>query len=191
MLTKEMEILVTENMGLAGYMAKRFLNTGIDYDELCSISYLGLTKAAGSFNAEKGEFTTYAIRVIQNEILMYLRRNKKHRQCVSYDAMMRSDNEDTNAFFSIFGCEDPELERVENIGLYDFLMEDLSEREKLVVDQVIIGRILQSDVGRRLSVSQSYISRVVKRAVNKMRQKMAPTCRNRTRSTKDNQSSAL
>lgn len=191
MLTKEMELLVTENMGLAGYMAKRFLNTGIDYDELCSISYLGLTKAAGSFNAEKGEFTTYAIRVIQNEILMYLRRNKKHRQCVSYDAMMRSDNEDTNAFFSIFGCEDPELERVENIGLYDFLMEDLSEREKLVVDQVIIGRILQSDVGRRLSVSQSYISRVVKRAVNKMRQKMAPACRNRTRSTKDNQSSAL
>lgn len=187
MLTKEMELLVTENMGLAGYMAKRFLNTGIDYDELRSISYLGLTKAAGSFNAEKGKFTTYAIRVIQNEILMYLRRNKKHRQCVSYDAMMRSDNEDTNAFFSIFGCEDPELERVENIGLYDFLMEDLSEREKQVVDLIIIGETLQTDAGNRLGVSQSYVSRIERRAIQKMKQKMTPQLCKAARSDRNNQ----
>lgn len=172
MLTKEMEILVTENMGLAGYMAKRFLNTGIDYDELCSISYLGLTKAAGSFNAEKGEFTTYAIRVIQNEILMYLRRNKKHRQCVSYDAMMRSGDEDTDTFLSIFGCEDPELERVENIGLYDFLVEDLSELEKQVVDLIIIQGKSQTDLVPQLRMSQPYISRVKRRAVRKMKMKL-------------------
>lgn len=187
MLTKEMELLVTENMGLAGYMAKRFLNTGIDYDELCSIAYLGLTKAAGSFNAEKGKFTTYAIRVMQNEILMYLRRNKKHWQCVSYDAMMCSDNEDTNAFLCIFGREDPELERVENIGLYDFMMEDLSEREKQVVDLVIIQGISQTDLAPQLGMSQSYVSRIERRAIQKMKQKMTPQLCKAARPDRNNQ----
>lgn len=169
---KKMESLVTENMGLAGYTAKRFLNTGIEYEELYSLAYLGLTKAAKSFKAEKGRFTTYALRVMQNEILMYRRQNKKHRQCVSYDAMMCSDNEDTNAFLCIFGQEDPELARVENIGLYDFLTEDLSEQEKQVVDLAIIGGTLQTDVGHRLGVSQSYISRIERRAIEKIKQKM-------------------
>lgn len=187
MLTKEMELLVTENMGLAGYMAKRFLNTGIDYDELCSIAYLGLTKAAGSFNAEKGKFATYAIRVVHNEILAYLRNNKKHRQCMSYDALICSGDEDTDTFLSIFGCEDPELERVENIGLYDFLLEDLSEREKQVVDLVIIGETLQTDVGRRLGVSQSYVSRIERRAIQKMKQKMTPQLCKAARSDRNNQ----
>lgn len=187
MLTKEMELLVTENMSLAGYAVKQFLSAGIDYEELCSLAYLGLTKAAGSFNAEKGKFATYAMRVMQNEILMYLRRNKKHRQCVSYDAMMCSDNEDTNAFLCIFGREDPELERVENIGLYDFLMEDLSEREKQVVDLVIIGETLQTDVGRRLGVSQSYVSRIERRAIQKMKQKMTPQLCKAARPDRNNQ----
>lgn len=187
MLTKEMELLVTENMSLAGYAVKQFLSTGIDYEELCSLAYLGLTKAAGSFNAEKGKFATYAMRVMRNEILMYLRNNKKHRQCVSYDAMMCSDNEDTNAFLCIFGREDPELERVENIGLYDFLMEDLSEREKQVVDLVIIGETLQTDVGRRLGVSQSYVSRIERRAIQKMKQKMTPQLCKAARSDRNNQ----
>lgn len=191
MLTKEMEVLVTENMGLAGYMAKRFLNTGIEYRELYSLAYLGLVKAANSFNARKSKFATYAARVMRNEILMFLRQNRRHSLCVSYDALMSQDDNKDNAFLYLFGYEDPELERIENIGMYDFLTEDLSEREKLVVDQVIIGGIFQSDVGRQLGVSQSYISRVERRAVNKMRQKMAPACRNRTRSAKDNQSSAL
>ena len=172
MLTKEMELLVTENMSLAGYAVKQFLRTGIDYEELCSLAYLGLTKAGMSFNAEKAKFATYAMRVMRNEILAYLRNNKKHRQCVSYDALMCSGDEDTDTFLSIFGCEDPELERVENIGLYDFLMEDLSEREKQVVDLIIIQGKSQTDLAPQLRMSQSYISRVMRRAVRKMKMKL-------------------
>lgn len=164
MRTNEMDTLVTDNTGLAGYVAKRFLSTGIDYDELCSAAYLGLVKAARSFKAEKGTFATYAVRVMQNEILMFLRQNRKHSQCVSYDTLMSQEDDENNTFLCLFGREDPELERAENIGLYDFLTEDLSDREKLVVDQVIIGGILQSDVGRRLSVSQSYVSRIEKKS---------------------------
>ena len=187
MLTKEMELLVTENMGLAGYAVKQFLSTGIDYEELCSLAYLGLTKAAGSFNAEKGKFATYAMRVMRNEILMYLRRNKKHRQCVSYDALMRSGDEDTDTFLSIFECEDPELERVENIGLYDFLVEELSELEKQVVDLIIIQGKSQTDLVPQLRMSQPYISRVKRRAIQKMKQKMTPQLCKAARPDRNNQ----
>ncbi|WP_320984344.1 sigma factor-like helix-turn-helix DNA-binding protein [Eisenbergiella porci] len=79
------------------------------------------------------------------------------------------------------------MERVENIGLYDFLLEDLSEREKQVVDLVIIGETLQTDVGRRLGVSQSYVSRIERRAIQKMKQKMTPQLCKAARSDRNNQ----
>lgn len=188
MLTKEMELLVTENMGLAGSMAKQFIHTGIDYDDLRSAAYLGLIKAAERFDESKGfKFSSLAGKIMQNEILQLIRKQKKHRQCVSYDALMSRDGKEEITFLQLFGYEDPELERVENIGLYDFMMEDLSEREKQVVDLVIIQGISQTDLAPQLGMSQSYVSRVRKRAVQKMKQKMTPQLCKAARPDRNNQ----
>lgn len=167
MLTKEMELLVIDNMALAGHIAKKFLSTGLDYDELRSLAYLGLVKAANAFDVGKScKFTSFAGTCMNNEILMFLRQNKKHLPCVSYDALME-DGE--TAFIEVLGDEDPVLNRIDNIGWYDALTWNLSDREKQVVDLVIIRKKRQEDVSREVGVSQSYISRIKKDATRKMK----------------------
>lgn len=167
MLTKEMESLVTENMGLAGRVVKEFLSTGIDSDDLRSLAYMGLVKAAESFDAGKGyKFSSFSNRCMRNEILMFLRQNKKHLSCISYDAVME-DGE--TPYLELFGEEDPALGRVENTGWYDALTWNLSDREKKVVDLVIIHKKSQTAICKDMGISQSYISRIRKTATQKMK----------------------
>lgn len=167
MLTKEMESLVTENMALAGYIAKKFLSTGIEYDDLRSLAYLGLVKAANAFDVGKGyKFTSFAGTCMNNEILMYLRQNRKHLPCVSYDAITE---EGETPYLDFLGKEDPELKQIDNIGWYDTLTRNLSDREKKVVDLVIMHKKSQTAICKEMGISQSYISRIRKDAVRKMK----------------------
>lgn len=167
MLTKEMELMVTENMALAGHIAKKFLSTGIDSDDLRSLAYKGLVKAAESFDAGKGyKFSSFSNRCMRNEILMFLRQNKKHMPCVSYDAITE---EGEAPYLEFFGEEDPELKQIDNIGWYDALTRNLSDREKKVVDLVIIHKKSQTAICKDMGISQSYISRIRKTATQKMK----------------------
>lgn len=167
MLTKEMESLVTENMGLAGRVVKEFLSTGIDSDDLRSLAYMGLVKAAESFDAGKGyKFSSFSNRCMRNEILMFLRQNKKHLSCISYDAVME-DGE--TPYLELFGEEDPALGRVENTGWCDTLTRKLSDKERQVVYLVVVRGKSQTEVCKGMGVSQSYVSRIQKSALQKMK----------------------
>lgn len=167
MLTKEMELLVTENMGLAWRVVKEFISTGIEYDDLRSLAYLGLVKAAKSFDPEKGyKFSSFANRCMRNEILLYLRQRRKQVPCISYDAIME---EGETPYLDFLGKEDPELKQIDNIGWYDALTRNLSDREKKVVDLVIMHKKSQTAICKEMGISQSYISRIRKTVTQKMK----------------------
>ena len=103
---------------------------------------------------------------MRNEILMYLRQNKKHLPCVSYDAVTE---EGETPYLEFLGEEDPGLKQIDNIGWYDALTWNLSDREKKVVDLVIIHKKSQTAICKEMGISQSYISRIKKDATHKMK----------------------
>jgi RNA polymerase sporulation-specific sigma factor len=166
------------------YLAKKFENTGICVEDLISIGTIGLIKGINTFNpGKKIKLATYASRCIENEILMYLRRNNKVKLEVSFDEPLNVDWDGNELLLSdILGTEEDiiyrDIENEAEIGLLKKAMENLSPREREIIClRYGIGQkdgqeLTQKEVADRLGISQSYISRLEKKIMARLKKEI-------------------
>jgi len=174
--------LIEHNLRLVVYIARRFENTGINIEDLISIGTIGLIKAVGTYRADKNiKLATYASRCIENEILMYLRKNANRKGEVSFDEPLNTDWDGNELLLSdVLGTEEdtvmrPIEEDVER-NLLAAAINALSPREK----QIITMRFglgggreqTQKEVADQLGISQSYISRLEKRIISRLKKEI-------------------
>jgi RNA polymerase sporulation-specific sigma factor len=175
-------VLIERNLRLVVYIARKFENSGVGIEDLVSIGTIGLIKAVNTFNPEKKiKLATYASRCIENEILMYLRRNNKTRAEVSFDEPLNTDWDGNELLLSdVLGTENDStykyVEEEIDKTLLDSAMENLSDREKVIVE-LRFGlkdgtEKTQKEVADLLGISQSYISRLEKRIIKKLKKEM-------------------
>ena len=176
--------LIEHNLRLVVYIAKKFDNTGVGVEDLISIGTIGLIKAINTFNpSKKIKLATYASRCIENEILMYLRRNSKTKMEVSIDEPLNVDWDGNELLLSdILGTEEDTIYRdLENEAERRLLvraLNKLSGREKLIVrmrfglDNPEGREKTQKEVADILGISQSYISRLEKKIMQRLRREM-------------------
>ncbi len=176
------EILIERNLRLVAHIAKKYQNVEEDMEDLISIGTIGLIKAVDTFDAGKGKLATYACRCIDNELLMMLRARKKIAREVSLYEPIGTDKEG-NEINLLDVIEGQQLDVVDRISLYEnmkkmfyLLDECLSDREKEILFLrygITTGvEATQSDIGKRLGISRSYVSRIEKKALQKLRAKM-------------------
>ena len=177
------QILVERNLRLVVYIAKKFENTGIDFEDLISIGTIGLMKAVNTFNIDKNiKLATYASRCIENEILMQLRRNTKIKNEVSIDEPLNKDGDGNELLLSdILGTDNDVTSRaIENevdMSLLKVAISKLDSREKYIM-KLRFGiegggkEKTQKEVADMLGISQSYISRLQKKIMNKMKKEI-------------------
>ena len=175
-------LLIEHNLRLVVYIAKRFENTGINLEDLISIGTIGLIKAVNTFNSGKNiKLATYASRCIENEILMYLRKVSSQRSELSFDEPLNTDWDGNELLLSdILGTDEDEVSRpIEDDVDKKLLMESiatLSDREQ----EIILMRFglptgkeyTQKEVADILGISQSYISRLEKKIISRLRREM-------------------
>ena len=178
------EKLIAHNLRLVVYIAKKFDNTGVGVEDLISIGTIGLIKAINTFNpSKKIKLATYASRCIENEILMYLRRNSKTKMEVSIDEPLNVDWDGNELLLSdILGTEEDTIYRdLEDEAERKILfraLNKLSGREKLIVrmrfglDHPEGKEMTQKEVADQLGISQSYISRLEKKIMHRLRMEM-------------------
>ena len=176
--------LIEHNLRLVVYIAKKFDNTGVGVEDLISIGTIGLIKAINTFNpSRKIKLATYASRCIENEILMYLRRNSKTKMEVSIDEPLNVDGDGNELLLSdILGTEEDTIYRdLENEAERRLLvraLNKLSSREKLIVrmrfglDNPEGREKTQKEVADLLGISQSYISRLEKKIMQRLKREM-------------------
>ena len=175
-------LLIEHNLRLVVYLAKRFENTGVNIEDLISIGTIGLIKAVNTFNAHKKiKLATYASRCIENEILMYLRKISAQRTEVSFDEPLNTDWDGNELLLSdILGTAEDEVGRpLEDDAERRMLMEavdslDGREREIIMLRFGLAdGReYTQKEAAELLGISQSYISRLEKRIIERLRREM-------------------
>lgn len=175
--------LIQRNLRLVVYIAKKFDNTGVENDDLISIGTIGLIKAINSFKCDKNiKLATYASRCIENEILMYLRRTARLKSEVSFDEPLNTDFEGNELLLSdILGTSaDSVYGEIESSAEKEQLKEalkKLSERErKIMFLRFGLGggeEMTQKDVADLLGISQSYISRLEKKIILRLKKEIA------------------
>ena len=177
-------ILIEHNLRLVVYIAKKFDNAGVGVEDLISIGTIGLIKSINTFNPEKNiKLATYASRCIENEILMYLRRNNKTKLEVSIDEPLNVDWDGNELLLSdILGTdEDVIYKDIENEVERKLLLkaiDKLSDREKTII-QLRFGlgkgsgkEMTQKEVAEMLGISQSYISRLEKKIMKRLKKEL-------------------
>ena len=174
--------LVEHNLRLVVYIARKFDNTGADSDDLVSVGTIGLIKAVNSFKPDKNiKLATYASRCIENEILMYLRRLVRVRNEVSFDEPLNTDWEGNELLLSdILGTDSDAVYKDIETGVEKELLrgalEKLPERDRLIMDlRFGLGgkeEMTQKDVADLLGISQSYISRLEKKIMQRLKREM-------------------
>lgn len=182
---KVKSVLIERNLRLVVYIARKFENTGVNVEDLISIGTIGLIKAINTFNPEKKiKLATYASRCIENEILMYLRRNNKTKMEVSIDEPLNVDWDGNELLLSdILGTdEDVVYKNIEDeaeIKMLNKAIDKLSKREKMIVElRYGLNRedgleMTQKEVADLLGISQSYISRLEKKIIKRLRKEFA------------------
>lgn len=177
------EKLIEHNLRLVVYIAKRFQNTGIDMDDLISVGTIGLIKAVSSFSLKKNvKIATFASRCIENEILMFLRRTSKIKSEVSFDEPLNFDNEGNELLLSDVMGTDSDLvykkieSGVENELLKTALLK-LNDREREIMElrYGLSGEEekTQREVADMLGISQSYISRLEKKIISRLKKEFS------------------
>lgn len=178
-------ILIEHNLRLVVYIAKKFDNTGVGVEDLISIGTIGLIKSINTFKPERNiKLATYASRCIENEILMYLRRNSRTRQEVSLDEPLNVDWDGNELLLSdILGTDEDVIYRdIENEAERKVLLgavSKLSDREKMIVNlRFGLGtregqEMTQKEVASLLGISQSYISRLEKKIMRQLKKEMS------------------
>lgn len=176
-------VLIERNLRLVVYIAKKFENTGVGIEDLISIGTIGLIKAVNTFDPHKKiKLATYASRCIENEILMYLRRNSKAKVEVSFDEPLNIDWDGNELLLSdILGTDNDLiyrfLEEEVDRELLAFALKKLSKREKKIME-LRFGlnngeEKTQKEVADMLGISQSYISRLEKRIITRLRKEIS------------------
>ena len=174
--------LIERNLRLVVYIAKRFENTGINIEDLISIGTIGLIKAVSTYDREKKiKLATYASRCIENEILMFLRKTANRRTEVSLDEPLNTDWDGNELLLSdVLGTDDDvvmrPLEDDAEVKLLREAVSKLSERDRTII-QMRFGlggrrERTQKEVAEGLGISQSYISRLEKRIILKLRREI-------------------
>ena len=177
-------VLIERNLRLVVYIARKFENTGINVEDLISIGTIGLIKAINTFKVDKKiKLATYASRCIENEILMYLRRNSKTKSEVSIDEPLNVDWEGNELLLSdILGTESDiitkGIEEEVDRELLNHAMEKLSGRERKIVEMRFgilpeTEEKTQKEVADILGISQSYISRLEKKIMRRLKKEMS------------------
>ena len=173
-------ILIEKNLRLVAHIVKKYNNSGRDMDELIAIGIVGLVKAVNTFDADKGNrIVTYAARCIENELLMMLRSERKLTREVSLYDPIGTDKEG-NEISLLDIVENPEMDIADRIALkgsirqlYDNLDRLLSSREKeIICRRYGLGgqpAATQKEISEKLGISRSYVSRIEKRALEKLR----------------------
>ena len=180
---KAREKLIEHNLRLVVYIAKKFENTGIYIEDLISFGTIGLIKAVNTFCPEKNiKLATYASRCIENEILMYIRKNSAHAGDVSIDEPLNSDAEGNQLLLSdILGSDEDsisaEIQRDEEKRMIHRAIAQLTSREQEIITLRfgLFGKreMTQKEVADHLGISQSYISRLEKKIINDLRIELA------------------
>ena len=180
LMNKDLEaknVLIERNLRLVVYIAKKFENSGVNIEDLISIGTIGLMKAVNSFNLDKNiKLATYASRCIENEILMFLRKNNKIKTEVSIDEPINTDSEGNDlSLADILGTDNDSIfkhiEESDNKKVLEVAIRKLNDREKTIM-QLRYGfngydELTQKEVADKLGISQSYISRIEKKVINK------------------------
>lgn len=177
-------VLIEHNLRLVVYIARKFDNTGVGVEDLISIGTIGLIKAINTFNPVKNiKLATYASRCIENEILMYLRRNSKTKMEVSIDEPLNVDWDGNELLLSdILGTDEDviyrDMEMEVEYRLLRRAISKLSDRERMII-QLRFGlgnrdgeEKTQKEVADMLGISQSYISRLEKRIIGRLRKEI-------------------
>lgn len=177
-------VLIEHNLRLVVYIAKKFDNTGVGVEDLISIGTIGLIKAINTFNTDKNiKLATYASRCIENEILMYLRKTSKNKLEVSIDEPLNVDWDGNELLLSdILGTDEDviykDLENEAERKLLRKAMERLGDREKVIINlryglSTPSGEeMTQKEVASYLGISQSYISRLEKKIMKRLKKEM-------------------
>ena len=176
------DILIERNLRLVVYIARKFENTGVGVEDLISVGTIGLIKAVNTFNPEKKiKLATYASRCIENEILMYLRRNSKVKAEISFYEPLNIDWDGNELLLSdILGTENDTvynlIEDEVDRELLFLALKNLNDREKEIV-RLRFGlngtrEKTQKEVADMLGISQSYISRLEKKIINRLKKEI-------------------
>ena len=176
---KAKDILIEHNLRLVVFLAKKYENTGIDLEDLVSIGTIGLIKGINTFSKDKNiKLATYASRCIDNEILMHLRKNKKIRTEVSIDASLSLDGEGnelhledvlgTDADIVTRGIEE---ESDRKIMINEVMRLKPRDRDIMILRYGLMGHqeLTQKEVAEKLGISQSYISRIEKKVIKRLK----------------------
>lgn len=175
--------LIEHNLRLVVYIAKRFENTNLDIEDLISVGTIGLIKAINSYdNSKKIKLATYSARCIENEILMYLRKNNKVKNNISLDEPLNVDWEGNMLLLSDILGTDPDdvfydAEKSEETEALARCANKLPERERQIIKMRFgilgIEKKTQKEIADIMGISQSYISRLEKKVLSKLKKEMA------------------
>ena len=176
---KAKDILIEHNLRLVVFLAKKYENTGVDLEDLVSIGTIGLIKGINTFSKDKNiKLATYASRCIDNEILMYLRKNKRVRTEVSIDASLSLDGEGNELHLEdVLGTEPDivtrgiEEENDRKIMLNEVMHLKPRDRDIMILRYGLMGEdeMTQKEVAEKLGISQSYISRIEKKVIKRLK----------------------
>ena len=176
------QILIERNLRLVVFIAKKFENTGINIEDLISIGTIGLIKGVNTFCSDKNiKLATYASRCIENEILMYIRKNSSHSSDISIDEPLHVDWDGNQLLLSdILECDESsvsrEIEKDEERQMIHNAVMSLNQREREIITLRfgLFGyrEMTQKEVADHLGISQSYISRLEKKIISELREKL-------------------
>lgn len=180
--TESRDLLIEHNLRLVVYISKRFENTGVSIEELVSIGTVGLIKAISTFDAEKNiKLATYASRCIENEILMFIRKNSSSKREISIDEPLSVDWDGNELLLSdILGSENDVvskgMEEDEERRFVREAVQELEPRERIIIEMRygLNGQkeLTQKEVADALGISQSYISRLEKKIIQVLKKKI-------------------
>ena len=172
---KAKDILIEHNLRLVVFLAKKYENTGVDLEDLVSIGTIGLIKGINTFSKEKNiKLATYASRCIDNEILMYLRKNKRIKSEVSIDASLSFDVDGNELHLEdVLGTDSDivtkgiEEETERNLMINEVMRLRPRDRDIMILRYGLLGHdeLTQKEVAEKLGISQSYISRIEKKVI--------------------------
>ena len=172
--------LIEHNLRLVVYIAKKFENSGVGLEDLISIGTIGLIKAVGTYRSDKNiKLATYASRCIENEILMYMRKSSSQRNDISIDEPLNTDWDGNELLLSdVLGSDEDsvsrDMEKLEEERAVRAAVSALSDRERLIISlrYGLDGQReeTQKEVAERLGISQSYISRLEKKIISRLKE---------------------
>ena len=173
------DILIEHNLRLVVFLAKKYENTGVDLEDLVSIGTIGLIKGVNTYQSGKNiKLATYVSRCIDNEILMHLRKNKKIKTEVSIDSSLSYDGEGNELHLEDVLGTDPDIvsREIEEESDKKLMLEEVKklrprDRDIIVLRYGLLGNdeLTQKEVAEKLGISQSYISRIEKKVIRRLR----------------------